>query len=33
VIHAAQFFAPLLVELFGAGLDGEFVVAANEATG
>ena len=30
VVHAAEFLAPLLVELFGALLDGEFVVAANQ---
>ena len=30
VVHAAQFVAPLPVKLFGARLDGEFVVAANK---
>ena len=30
VVHASQLVAPLLVQLFGAGLDGEFVVAANK---
>ena len=33
VVHAAHLVAPLLVELSGTLLDGEFVFAANEGDG
>jgi hypothetical protein len=31
MIHAPNFIAPLLVELFGALFDGELIIAANES--